>query len=212
MLAFGVVVVLGFFIGLVRGGRLRHITTDRIALMPLAWTAAGMQIAAQLVPRTWTVVAYGLVVISFAALFAFAGANWRVPGMMLVAIGALLNYAVILANQGMPISEEAAARAGFVGAETERLVLRGKHFVAAQSEITWPALGDVIPLWRQPAVASAGDLIIWAGLIVVVQSLMQPRRRASRRAKPRRTRERRAPRVIDLRDEREPVRRGSRLT
>src|SRR5919108_2622003 len=114
MLAFGVVVVLGFFIGLVRGGRLRHITTDRIALMPLAWTAAGMQIAAQLVPRTWTVVAYGLVVISFAALFAFAGANWRVPGMMLVAIGALLNYAVILANQGMPISEEAAARAGFV--------------------------------------------------------------------------------------------------
>ena len=41
-----------------------------------------------------------------------------------------LNYVVILANQGMPISASAAARVGFSGQAAQQLVLRGKHFIA----------------------------------------------------------------------------------
>ncbi len=179
MLAFAIVVVLGLAVGWTRGGRVANASGARLALLPLVWAALGLQVAAQLIPASATMVAYGSVVVSYAALFAFAGANWRVPGMLVLGIGAALNYLVILVNQGMPISAEAAARAGFGGEAAHELVLRGKHFVATGGDAHLMILGDIIPLWRQPAVASVGDVVIWAGLLLIVQGLMQP---GSRRA------------------------------
>ena len=180
MLAFVLVVVLGAGIGLARGGSLRNLTGQRLKMMPMIVFAAGLQVAAQFVPRSMSIVAYGAVIASYAALFAFAGANWRVPGMAFIAAGAALNYIVILANQGMPISASAAARVGFTGEAAEHLVLRGKHFIAHGHANLLP-IGDVIPLWRQPSVASVGDLIIWAGLILLIASLVKgPRGRRTK--------------------------------
>src|SRR2546421_23057 len=122
MLAFALVVVLGAGIGLARGGSLRNLTSQRLAVMPLIVFAAGLQLAAQFVPRSISILAYGVIIASYAALFAFAGANWRVPGMAFIALGAALNYVVILTNQGMPISASAAARVGFSGQAAEHLV------------------------------------------------------------------------------------------
>jgi len=183
MLAFAMVLVLGTAIGLARGGGPDNVTGEHLALLPLVWAAAGLQIAAQLVPEEASIAAYAMVIVSYATLFAFAGANFRVPGMAFIALGAALNYIVILANQGMPVSAEAAARAG-IASGAESLVLRGKHVLVSGGDATFPLLGDIIPLWRQPAVASVGDLIIWAGLILLIQDLMQPRaRRAKRRGR-----------------------------
>ena len=196
MLAFAIVIAVGFAIGAARGGSLANVTGERLGLLPLVWAAAGMQIGAQFVPADWNMVAYALVIVSYAALFAFAGANWRIGGMLLIGLGAALNYAVILLNQGMPISARAAAEVGITGEAAQRLILRGKHFIATGDDATLQILGDIIPLWRQPAVASIGDLIIWAGMIIVVQALMQPRGRIMRPADARRARRR----IIDLRE------------
>lgn len=173
MLAFLAVIAIGSSIGFARGGSFRAVEGARLRLLPLVFGALGLQVIAQVVPQRTSMLAYGLVIASYAALFAFAGANWRIPGMAFVAIGAAMNYVVILANQGMPITAEAAARAGFTGEAAARLVLRGKHFIAAAGESRLTFLGDIIPLWRQPAVASAGDLVIWSGLALVLQSLMR---------------------------------------
>lgn len=200
MYAFVFVVAVGAIVGFARGGSLNNVTSARLALLPLVWCAAGLQIAAQFVPPSLSILAYGAVVISYAALFAFAGANWRLSGMLFIALGAAMNYTVILANQGMPISANAAARAGFVG-DADQLVLRGKHFVTTTDDARLMFLGDIIPLWRQPAVASVGDLVLWAGLILLVQELMRPRgRMASRRRRGRSFIEvPAAHRVLDLR-------------
>ena len=200
MLAFTIVIALGLAVGWARGGSLAHASRARLALLPLVWAALGLQIGAQLIPASATMVSYGLVVASYAALFAFAGANWRVPGMLVLGIGAALNYLVILVNQGMPISAEAAARAGFGGEAAHQLVLRGKHFVTAGGDAHLMVLGDIIPLWRQPAVASVGDVVIWAGLLLIVQGLMQPRSRRAIRATET-NRDAAREQVIDLRDE-----------
>jgi len=172
MLAFAVVIAVGLGIGLARGGSLRNLTAARLRLTPLVFLAVGLQIGAQFVPRSASILAYALVVASYAVVFAFAGANWRIPGMAFIAIGAALNYIVILVNRGMPISAAAAARVGFAGPKAQQLVLRGKHFINTSGHAHLSPLGDVIPLWRQPTIASIGDLIIWAGLILLIASLV----------------------------------------
>jgi hypothetical protein len=172
MLAFAVVIAVGLGIGLARGGSIRNLTAARLRLTPLIFLAVAMQIGAQFVPRSSSILAYGLIVASYAVVFAFAGANWRIPGMAFIAIGAALNYTVILVNRGMPISASAAARVGFAGAKAQQLVLRGKHFINTSGHAHLSPLGDVIPLWRQPTIASVGDLIIWAGLILLIASLV----------------------------------------
>jgi uncharacterized protein DUF5317 len=172
MLAFAVVIAVGLGIGLARGGSVRNLTAARLRLTPLIFLAVAMQIGAQFVPRSASILAYALVVASYAVVFAFAGANWRVPGMAFIAVGAALNYIVILVNRGMPISAAAAARVGFAGPKAQQLVLRGKHFINTSGHAHLSPLGDVIPLWRQPTVASVGDLIIWAGLILLIASLV----------------------------------------
>src|SRR6266516_5772875 len=113
MLAFGVVIAAGLGIGLARHGSIKNLTAARLKVMWLIILAVSLQIGAQFVPRSASLVAYGLVVASYAGVFAFAFANWRVPGMAFVAIGAAMNYTVILVNKGMPISASAAARVGF---------------------------------------------------------------------------------------------------
>ena len=172
MLAFAVVIAAGVGIGLARGGSVRNLLAVRLRLTFLVFVAVGLQIGAQFVPRSASIEAFSLVVASYAIVFAFAGANWRIPGMAFIAIGAALNYIVILVNRGMPISLAAAARVGYAGPRAQQLVLRGKHFINTSGHAHLSPLGDVIPLWRQPTVASIGDLVIWAGLILLIASLI----------------------------------------
>jgi hypothetical protein len=172
MLAFAVVIVVGLAIGLGRGGSVRNLMTARLRWPGLVLLAFALQLVGEFIPRSKSIVAFGFVVTSYLVVFVFAGRNWRLPGMAFIAIGAAMNYTVILLNRGMPISAAAAARVGFGGAKAEQLVLRGKHFINVSGHARLSGLGDVIPLWRQPTIASVGDLIIWAGLILVVASLV----------------------------------------
>ena len=172
MLAFAVVIAIGLATGLGRGGSLRNLLAARLRLPGLVIAAVALQLSGLFMPRSMSMVAFGFVVTSYVVVFAFAAMNWRLPGMAFIAIGAALNYTVILWNRGMPISAAAAARVGFGGAKAQELVIRGKHFINSGGRAHLSGLGDVIPLWRQPTVASVGDLIIWSGLILVVASLV----------------------------------------
>jgi len=172
MLAFAVVIVVGLAIGLARGGSVKNLLAARLRWPGLVIVAVALQLSGMLIPRSQSIIAFGFVVASYLVVFAFAAMNWRLPGMAFIAIGAATNYTVILLNRGMPISAAAAARVGYGGAKAQELVIRGKHFINSAGHARLSFLGDVIPLWRQPTVASAGDLIIWAGLILVVASLV----------------------------------------
>ncbi|MFA5891392.1 MAG: DUF5317 domain-containing protein [Actinomycetota bacterium] len=172
MLAFITVLVLGFGTGFARRGTISNLANARMPLVWLVFVGVGLQTAAQFIPGSANMLAYGLVIVSYAALFAFAGANWRRSGVGFIALGAALNYIVILANQGMPISAEAAARAGWKGPAAQQLVIRGKHFIDIAGGTRLGFLGDIIPLGGAPAVASVGDLVIWAGMVLLIQDLM----------------------------------------
>jgi hypothetical protein len=159
-------------IGLARGGSLRNLVTARVQWSWLVFVAIALQIFAEFVPRSQSIFAFALVVASYLVVFVFAGKNSPMAGMMFIAVGAAMNFVVILLNRGMPISAYAAARVGYGGARAEQLVLRGKHFINSSGHAHLPWLGDVIPLWRQPTIASAGDLIIWAGIILLLASFV----------------------------------------
>lgn len=173
MLALLVVLALGLIAGFARRGSLQNLANARLRLWPLVFVSVGLVAAAEFVPQSADRLAYVLVLLSFAALFAFAGANWRVSGMAFIALGAACNVTVILANQGMPISADAAARAGYAGEAAQNLVVRGKHSISTGDDARLLFLGDVIPLGGGPAVASVGDLIIWAGMVLLIQDLMR---------------------------------------
>jgi hypothetical protein len=96
-------------------------------------------------------------------VLAFLARNRRARGTGLVAVGLLTNALVVAANGAMPVSPQAADRAGVGVLE----VLTGDR----RHELEGPdtrlrALGDVVPVplpWR-PEVVSAGDVLVAAGL------------------------------------------------
>lgn len=111
---------------------------------------------------------------STAMVLAAVVANLRIPGMILVALGAAANLAAILANGGyMPMSPAAAAAMG-----REPIVGYSNSAV-----ITSPALEPltdviVLPAWLPfTNIISIGDLLIGAGIAVVIALAMRSGRR-----------------------------------
>jgi hypothetical protein len=165
-----VAVAVGIAVGFARGGSLATLGRTRLCGVPFVFAGVALQVAATLAERgDGSRLPLALVLASFASVFVFAALNWRLPGMTLVALGALANLAVIVANGAMPVSLEAARRAGLedpFGAGT-----KGAHEpLTDASRLRF--LADIIPLRAGSNVVSVGDVLIWAGLLVLVQHLM----------------------------------------
>lgn len=116
--------------------------------------------------------------------------NRRQPGVVLLALGLLLNVVVVAANGAMPVSTYAAARAGV---EVGTAVPPGDpRHVLASADTRLGFLGDVVPVALPPRreVVSVGDCLLAAGLGLLVMRTLRPRRarraafgrRAARRA------------------------------
>ncbi|MGH8971008.1 MAG: DUF5317 family protein [Actinomycetes bacterium] len=107
------------------------------------------------------------------ALFLFG--NRALPGVPLAALGLLLNVVVVTANGAMPVSAEAATRAG---ASAPSLRLDSDPMREPLGPDTrLGLLADRIPVaspWRPQAV-SAGDVLVAAGVALLL--LSAPRRR-----------------------------------
>jgi hypothetical protein len=156
-----VVLAVALAIGWLRGGSL-----DRLGALPLR--SRRLVVAALLAQLAGTVVGgpfYPLGLITSAVLVvAFLVRNRGIRGTGLVALGLLANALVVGANGAMPVSAEAAGRAG-TGIQD---LLTGAD---ARHELTGPGtrldwLGDVlpVPLPLRPEVISPGDVLVAAGL------------------------------------------------
>lgn len=149
------------------GGRL-----ERLAALPVRWAVAalgalGLQVViVTLVPSGSMTVHQLLHGVSYLLAGAFIVVNRRIPGLAVLALGAGLNSLAIAANHGtMPASPQAMRLAGLVPTAD----------FANSAPLAHPrllALGDVIPVpgpWPLGNVISIGDLLIVAGLYVVLR-------------------------------------------
>lgn len=174
MIGLIVAILLGLVIGLLRGGSFKKLSQAELRGVPLVFAGVLLQAGSTFAEREelhWLPLA--LVLASFACVFAFAALNFNLPGMTLIALGALCNFLVISANGGMPVSRDAIARAGLddpfsgPGATT----VKGAHH-ALTDDAKLRFLADVIPIRVTANVVSVGDIVIWAGLLLLLSQLM----------------------------------------
>jgi hypothetical protein len=96
--------------------------------------------------------------------------GWRRAGIVAALLGWLLNLAVMLPNGGMPVSRAAMVEAGSVPADVTDGNL-SKHVLLTDDTVLG-ALGDVHPLAPLRVVYSAGDVLLLAGLVVILGSVV----------------------------------------
>ncbi|MBI3970035.1 MAG: DUF5317 domain-containing protein [Chloroflexi bacterium] len=174
-------VAAGLLFGLLTGGRFASLAS---ALPRYGWLAAAA-LAAQFAfifapptpPREGIDPLQVVLPVTLLALAWFLLANWRLPGMWLIAAGFVSNTAVIVANGGlMPTNEAALLRAGMersveLAREHPGIRLpRSKDVMlpVGQTPLWW--LGDVLvtlPIPRRK-VFSIGDVLTGAGFAVLV--------------------------------------------
>lgn len=163
-------------VGYLLGGRLSNLAHLRIRWAPLAVVGFAMQLINP--PGRWPL---AMLLGSFVLLSVFAIANRRTPGFGLILIGVALNFLVIAANAGMPVSASALRTSGqedTVAALTDRADAYVKHHLAGPEDRVL-FLGDVIGL--PPPVAQAislGDIFTYGGVAVVIVAGMRRRHEA----------------------------------
>jgi Family of unknown function (DUF5317) len=149
------------------GGDLRRLAHLKFRYPGLAAAALALQVAiVNVAPGGDHAVHVALHLLSYALAAWFAAANIRTPGVALIAAGGVLNLIAILANGGvMPTDPGALKRSGLTMGDgfTNSAALAHPHL---------SALGDIIAVPAGPLanVLSIGDLVLFAGLLVLVHS------------------------------------------
>jgi hypothetical protein len=170
-------------------GHARQLATLPVRAVRLLVAAAVVQVGtAVLLPGSGTARSVALV-LSVLLVALFLAGNARLPGVPLVAAGLLCNAVVVGANAAMPVSLDAAARAGVA---TSALDLDADPLREPLTEGTRLALlADrvAVPAPGWPQVISVGDVLAAAGvgLLLIAGSVPpepQPRPAARRRAQP----------------------------
>ncbi|GAC1440133.1 MAG: hypothetical protein NVSMB55_03660 [Mycobacteriales bacterium] len=165
MVLAGVALLVAVLAGWLSGGSLGRLGAVPLRLRRLVWGALLAQVVGTVVGGPF----YALGLVASALLAgAFLARNRGVRGTGLIALGLLCNALVVGLNGAMPVSLDAAGRAG----TTTQHILVGedqRHVLADRSSRLRP-LGDVIPVrapWR-PEVVSPGDVLVAAGLAQLV--------------------------------------------
>jgi hypothetical protein len=170
-------VVVGLVAGFLLGGRLSGLATVRFRLGWLAILALAIQVVlfSSLADGLDPDVRRAIYVASTALVGVVVLANLRLAGVPLVALGAALNLAAILANGGsMPADPAALAALGMTADGNTNSVV-----------VAEPALAPLTDLFAMPAwmplanVFSIGDVLIGAGVAVAIAVAMRSARRAA---------------------------------
>lgn len=165
---------IGIVAGYLLGGRLERLGDVRFAW---GWLAIGGLFAQVILFSGPVAEAVGelgpaLYVASTAAVLLAVLRNWRIPGLVLVALGAASNLAAIAANGGvMPASPEAAAALeAQAGPGFSNSVVMADPALRPLTDIF------VLPGWVPFAnVFSVGDMLIGVGVAVVIALGMRRR-------------------------------------
>ena len=171
MLLVGVTLIVAVVVGLLRGGSLHQLSQTPLRSGWLAVGAAGVQLASGLIGGPPTVGVL-LTLVSQALLLAFLWRNRLLPGAVLVAIGSTCNAAVIAANGAMPVSREAILKVARHPLE----LTGGRHRILEPGDAL-PWLADIIGLPALRTVVSVGDVVMAAGVGLIMVHLLQPPRR-----------------------------------
>jgi hypothetical protein len=163
---------IGIMAGLLARGRLDNLASFRFRWSWLAvlgllvqlvlFTPTGDQLAGGFGPAVY-------VLSTFAVLIAVLR-NIRLPGMAIVAAGALSNLAAITANGGfMPASATALAAAGLdgPGSYTNSVVVDDPALQPLTDIFAIPAA------WPLANVFSVGDVLIGVGIVIVLAAAMR---------------------------------------
>lgn len=156
MLASGVVA--GVLLGLLVGRDWRRLAKIQVRLMPVLVVSLALRAAAPILSGAglglWTYLA------SIAGTGLVSVANYRLPGMALIAIGSSSNLVVGIANGGMPVDLEAVAR---VGGTMPNDALHVPLTDAAKFAI----LADILAVGAVRGVYSVGDVLIAIGAFLL---------------------------------------------
>ena len=170
------IVAIGVGIGLLRGGSIRGLLDTR--------------------PRWWGVLAGGFLLQASAEAFDIPGAtslsiigmfllivgllaNAAIRGALVAALGVSLNLLVVVINGAVPVRFEALLEAGIVdeGTVSSQITSVGHLLELESADTRLAALGDVIPVGLLSSVISIGDLVAFAGVVVIVSGLIAAKRR-----------------------------------
>ncbi|HEX5936853.1 MAG TPA: DUF5317 domain-containing protein [Actinomycetota bacterium] len=165
-----IVLGLAIVVGFVAGGSLRPFERLKIHW----WGLALVGLALQGIPSASDVgesIGWAILIVSYGLLIAFAWVNRRLPAAWLVMAGLGLNLLVIGVNGGMPVS---ASGLDMAGATADGLDGAGtlKHHLMGPDDVLTP-LADVIGIPPPVgAVISIGDVLLYAGLAILVVTVM----------------------------------------
>ena len=166
-------------------GHARQLATLPVRAVRLLVAAALVQVGtAALMPGSEVGRSVALVV-SVLLVGLFLVGNARLPGVPLVAVGLLCNVVVVVGNGAMPVSLDAAARAGV---PTARLDLDADPLREPLTDRTrLPLLADrvAVPAPGWPQVTSVGDVLAAAGVGLLLLAGSVPPEPEPRRPLPR---------------------------
>jgi hypothetical protein len=168
------VVIVAVGAGLVAGGTLRAFEVLHLHWWGLA--VVGLVLQAAPVPNLPLLSARGdatvVLIASYLLLLLVIVLNRRIPAAPAMALGLILNLAVVGANAGMPVSADAIqAAGGSVG--TASGVDSAKHHLMTEDDVL-TLLADVIPIPPPiAAVLSIGDVFLYGGVFWFVVQVMR---------------------------------------
>lgn len=157
--------------GYARRGRLGNLAFVELRhgwLVVVSVLAQGALAAVKVAGGPVTAVSAPLLVASHGALLAFVVCNRLLPGMLLVFTGFAMNAAVITANGAMPVSAQALLTVSGGEATT---ISPGKHRLLVDGDVLTP-LADVFAIPVLRTVVSAGDVVLAAGVGILMVNLM----------------------------------------
>ena len=157
--------LIGVVVGLAAGGRPANLASLQLR----GWYLLVLAVVLRLIAETRDLPA--AFVGGLLLLLAFAAVNRRLPGLVLLGVGALLNLVVVAVNGGrMPIPLDLVRSIGGARAAADLAARHGLADYVQLGPLTrLPWLGDVVLLpWPAPRALSAGDILIMAGLVVTV--------------------------------------------
>ena len=159
-----------------------RLTQVRVKAVRLLAAAAVVQVGTSvLAPGSGTARVASLV-LTTALVGLFLVGNGRLAGVPLIGIGLLFNLVVVGLNAGMPVSVAAAERAGIARADLH--LARDAMRQPTGPDTHLAALGDVVPVAIpfRPQVVSAGDVLVAAGVGLLLVTAGARRRQPPRRA------------------------------
>lgn len=166
------VLVLALLLVPLLGGRLGRLAEIDLKAMWAIAVGLGLQILIiSIIPNSfeWSHEPIHFLSYGFAAVFVWA--NRRIPGMLIIALGAFCNFLAIAANGGvMPASPTAQSSAGIVqnegggfansaALEDPNLLFLGDIF----------AIPDAVPILDN--VFSVGDILIAMGIVILIHGV-----------------------------------------